>query len=292
MPYHIAKSAQCPTSKPWAVIKDADGKVMGCHPSHDAAYEQLKALYVHDPNAKKSLDQPIERRYFPFLELRASADADFPPQIVGHAAVFNQPSEEIFDISGWREVIRPGAFSEAIRNSDTFAFFNHNDEWILGATANGTLILEEDEIGLHARIFPPDTQKANEVLTLIRGKFIRHMSFGFTVAPDGRYPDHDKKTVVLTKVARLFDVSPVTNAAYRQTDVSARAELRVLYQKIIGESAPRLEDLHCSDENKKKHDEFLARQKDRKEFLDRRVPPPDPLSLPEIFKRCRIKIVS
>jgi HK97 family phage prohead protease len=48
MPWHVAQSAQCPVSKPWAVIKNADGSVAGCHPSKDKAQSQMAALYANE----------------------------------------------------------------------------------------------------------------------------------------------------------------------------------------------------------------------------------------------------
>lgn len=54
MPYHVAKSDQCPANKPWAVIKNSDGSKMGCHPSKSKANQQLKALYANEPKAKTS----------------------------------------------------------------------------------------------------------------------------------------------------------------------------------------------------------------------------------------------
>src|SRR6185369_7547589 len=51
MPYHVAKSAECPSSKPWAVIKNADGKVMGCHPTQAAAEKQLAAIHASEGDA-------------------------------------------------------------------------------------------------------------------------------------------------------------------------------------------------------------------------------------------------
>ena len=47
MPWHIDKSSRCAASKPWAVIKDADGSVVGCHPTKAAAQKQLAALNVN-----------------------------------------------------------------------------------------------------------------------------------------------------------------------------------------------------------------------------------------------------
>lgn len=47
MPWHIVEdSSQCPTSRPYAVVKDATGQVEGCHPSRMAASDQLAALYA------------------------------------------------------------------------------------------------------------------------------------------------------------------------------------------------------------------------------------------------------
>jgi len=48
MPWHVAKSGSCPGDKPWAVIKDADGEVVGCHASEAAAEKQLAALYASE----------------------------------------------------------------------------------------------------------------------------------------------------------------------------------------------------------------------------------------------------
>lgn len=45
MPWHIVKHAgQCPASTPWAVVKEADGKMVGCHESREKALRQLAAL--------------------------------------------------------------------------------------------------------------------------------------------------------------------------------------------------------------------------------------------------------
>ena len=45
MPWHIGKSKQCPASKPYAVIKDGDGSVAGCHASKEKAQKQLEEIY-------------------------------------------------------------------------------------------------------------------------------------------------------------------------------------------------------------------------------------------------------
>lgn len=164
-----------------------------------------------------------ERRFFNVAELRTSMDGAHQPFIEGHAAVFNQPSLEIFPFApGWREVIRPGAFATAIKTDDVRALINHNDDRLIGRVSNRTLMLEEDDVGLKVRIFPPDTSEARDLLTLIRGRYISQMSFGFRVAEDGEEIDRAGKLRAIKTIQSLYDVSPVTQPAYPTTDVGLR----------------------------------------------------------------------
>lgn len=59
MPWHIAKSEECPSSKPWAVIKDSDGKIVGCHASKSKAQDQLAALEINVEESKMTLWEKI-----------------------------------------------------------------------------------------------------------------------------------------------------------------------------------------------------------------------------------------
>lgn len=215
-------------------------------------------------------------RFFTATELRTTIEADRAPVITGHAAVFNQPSQEIFGIPGWREIIRPGAFAKAIQRDDVRALINHKDDLLIGRVSNGSLTLEEDEIGLRVRIMPPDVSYANDLLRLIRGRYLTQMSFGFVVT-NGEKIDRTAKLREIVEVDRLFDVSPVTEPAYRQTDVHVRSHLEQRIQEISAELPPP---------EAQEQSEFLAHMK---EFIDRRTPPPDPNSLAEILKSARIK---
>lgn len=49
MPWHIGKHEDC---SGFAVIKDEDGSVAGCHDTEDAAKKQLAALYASEPEAR------------------------------------------------------------------------------------------------------------------------------------------------------------------------------------------------------------------------------------------------
>ena len=48
MPWHVEESGQCPASRPYAVIKDEDGTVEGCHETVADAEAQLVALNISE----------------------------------------------------------------------------------------------------------------------------------------------------------------------------------------------------------------------------------------------------
>lgn len=48
MPWHITRGAGCPPDKPWAVVKDSSGQVVGCHETEEAAKRQLAALNAQE----------------------------------------------------------------------------------------------------------------------------------------------------------------------------------------------------------------------------------------------------
>lgn len=49
MPWHREHNhPDCPDGKRWAVVKDDDGSVVGCHESKAEANDQLAALYASE----------------------------------------------------------------------------------------------------------------------------------------------------------------------------------------------------------------------------------------------------
>jgi hypothetical protein len=61
MPWHIGKSKQCPASKPFAVIKDGEGKVQGCHSSEAKAKNQLSALYASEERSMNRFEKLLDK---------------------------------------------------------------------------------------------------------------------------------------------------------------------------------------------------------------------------------------
>lgn len=145
------------------------------------------------------------------------ADGDDALRFEGHAAVFDQ-----WTTIGWfEEKIARGAFRKALgRSPDLRALWNHNDRLVLASTRNGTLTAREDPTGLATSWTAADTSYARDLHTLVARGDVDQMSFWFTVDRDAWEDGEDgvlRRTIL--EIGELYDVSPVTFAAYPQTDL-------------------------------------------------------------------------
>lgn len=170
------------------------------------------------------------------------------PRIVGHAAIFDAWTTLYEGRSYiWREVVRPGAFTNALaEGQDVRALWNHDANIVLGRTESGTLRLSEDAVGLLMSVDPPDTQYIRDlVLSPIERRDVSQMSFAFTIRrgktiiteleAGKTITNNGGERVTLTRDGdryveerelldlNLMDVSPVTYPAYEQTDVAIRS---------------------------------------------------------------------
>ena len=159
-------------------------------------------------------------------EFRVSDDG----KITGYAIVFNQWSD---DIGGFREIVRPGAVTKTIKETDIRATFNHDSNYVLGRNRSNTLVLREDKKGLSIEIDPPDTQWANDLKTSMRRGDIDQMSFKFgTIKDDWDSSDRKNITRELLEI-KLADVSVVTFPAYPQTSAQVRSMVTKLSEPEI-----------------------------------------------------------
>lgn len=164
------------------------------------------------------------------LETREEGDL-VVPIMRGHASVFDSWTT-LYEGTylTYREIIRPGAYADAIREAqDVRLLFNHDPTYVLARTISGTLKLSEDERGLLAigELLDSPTIRDLVIGPVKRGD-ITGMSFGFTVRPGGETRteyEHDGRTYVDRELTalNLFDVSVVTYPAYRDTDVNIRS---------------------------------------------------------------------
>lgn len=166
----------------------------------------------------------METRTFA-CELRAESEGedDKTNRIIGYGSVFNSRSE---NLGGFREVIMPGAFDEVLED-DVRALFNHDPNFVLGRNKAGTLTLSTDENGLRYEIHAPQTQTIQDlVIEPMKRGDINQSSFAFRLASDGdEWAEDDEGIIVRTihKFSRLFDIGPVTYAAYTDANSATRS---------------------------------------------------------------------
>lgn len=156
-----------------------------------------------------------EIRGFSPAEIRAESDG---LRVSGYAAVFGQEA----DIGGmFREIIAPGAFSEAIGRDDVVFLINH-DGLPLARTRSGTLKLTQDEIGLKMEtILDGEDPDVKSIVGKMKRGDLDKMSFAFL--PDVQEWDETGDLPLRTiRKARLFDVSIVTTPAYDGTSIGLR----------------------------------------------------------------------
>ena len=104
--------------------------------------------------------------------------------------------------------------------SDIIFQLNHQGT-VFARQSNNTLIVEPDEIGLFTAADLGRTSGARNLYEEISTGMITKMSWGFIV---GEYHyDKDTRTIVHTKVKKIFDVSAVSIPANNDTDIHARS---------------------------------------------------------------------
>ena len=182
-----------------------------------------------------------ERRYIEATEIRVVRSDRAGIKISGYAAKFNKYSE---DLGGFREKIKPGAFTNALKSSDVRALFNHNPDKIIGRTGVN-LQLKEDNKGLYMEVDAVDTPTFNSVVADIEAGLVTQQSFGFTIAADSwRTSKEFGEVRTIEEIGTLFDVSPVTYPAYPDTTVAL--ESRSLWKKEQ-EEKPAFEFITVND---------------------------------------------
>jgi len=91
MPWHTqANHPDCPPDRPWAVVKDDDGEVEGCHANEDDANDQVAALYANDED-EAAADPVLTAVYEAWQSAEANPTAEGAPGGEG----------ESFDAAEW-----------------------------------------------------------------------------------------------------------------------------------------------------------------------------------------------
>ncbi|MCW2687200.1 MAG: phage prohead protease, family [Mycobacterium sp.] len=139
------------------------------------------------------------------VELRGGASRT----IGGYALVFNSDSE---NLGGFIERIAP-SFVDKSRGDGwpgVVCRFNHQDEYILGATRSGTLQLSVDSTGLNYSVDLPVCR--GDVLEMVSRGDVAHSSFAFQTFQDDWSVSAGGQPLRTLVSGKIIDVAPGVNA--------------------------------------------------------------------------------
>lgn len=190
-------------------------------------------------------------------------DGEKPSFLVeGYASTYDPYKLIEIDGMDYNERIEPGAFDEADM-SDVVFRVDHEGPVYARASA-GTLTVGVDEHGLHQVTDLSKTQRSRDLFEDIAVGNYPQMSFAFTVAED--HYDADTRTRVIDRIAKVFDVSPVTWPANPTTELHIRdyfngaieAEKAAEAERLAAEEERR-RDLERREDLKKKIQEVVTK---------------------------------
>lgn len=209
--------------------------------------------------SKALRDELLITRSFNVSDFRASNEEN-SKKIEGHPVVFGCTT----NIANYfYERIERGAFDDCDL-TDVLFFVNHEMNKIPLARSrrnngNSTMQLQVDDRGLFikAQLDTENNQEARALFSAIERGDIDGMSFAFRIK-EQRWEnlDSDMPTRVITKFAKVFEVSAVNNPAYQETDINARDKNALDNAKSSLDSA-RSQELDNSDALKKEQIKFL-----------------------------------
>ena len=178
-----------------------------------------------------------QNREYRNMELRLAEQGEEKNYIVeGYAATFDPYVLLTIDGVDYSERIEPTAFEDADLTDVVFRL-DHEGR-VFARSSAGTVQLWTDENGLGNRTDLSKTQKARELFADIEAGNYPQMSFAFTVAED--HFDRETHTRVIDRIAKVYDVSPVSFPANPNTSLSVAT--RDYFDGVIEmEKAERLE---------------------------------------------------
>ena len=177
-----------------------------------------------------------KEREYRNMEMRIRDDEEVKYSVEGYASTFER--YKLFEEEGidYFEQIDPKAFDGADMTDAVFRV-DHTGP-VYARTSAGTVEIWVDEHGLAQRTDLSKTQRARDLFEDIKAGNYPKMSFAFTVAED--HYDRATHTRVIDRIAKVFDVSPVSFPANPTTELSVST--RDYFNGVIeAEKAERLE---------------------------------------------------
>ena len=182
------------------------------------------------PNEKVKLKNEMQVRALQvFAPTPEAKRIDSSYYVEGYAARFEPYVLYELDDGPIYERFEPGCFA-GCDMSDVIFQLNHQGT-VMARMSNGSLIVEPDETGLFTAADLGRTEAARRLYEEISTGMITKMSWGFILG-DYHY-DAENRTIVHTRVKKIFDVSGVSIPANPNTEINARSWV----DGVIGQAA-------------------------------------------------------
>lgn len=163
------------------------------------------------------------------IELSPEVEIEGKSLIVQGYIAVNSPSHVLGQEGKrkWREIISPGVFKNALAkarrlNQDIDFLAEHDNKKILASTANDSLFLEEDEVGLYIDAKISETSWGKDMFVLVRDGIIKGLSFGMKVLQDDWTVSPDGLPLRTIHEIDLFEISALKVPAYPTTLLESR----------------------------------------------------------------------
>ena len=204
-----------------------------------------------------------DNREYRNMAFEVRQDGNKPSFLVeGYASTFEPYKLIEIDGEDYYEQIMPNAFDDADMTDVVFRV-DHEGPVYARASA-GTVKLDVDEHGLHQVSDLSHTQRARDLFEDIAAGNYPQMSFAFTVSEEHYITE--TRTRAIDRVAKVFDISPVTWPANPTTELHVRDYFEGVIEAEKAAEAERLQaeeerrrDLERREELKKNIQEVITK---------------------------------
>lgn len=144
-------------------------------------------------------------------------------QLDGYASVTDRPYE-MWDFFGpFEEEVLSGSFDATLAAKPDVAFLVNHKGLTMARTANGSLALSVDALGLRSEAWlNPERQDVRDLISAINDGLVTEMSFAFMLEDAMWNEDYTKFSITKVNIDR-GDVSAVNYGANPYTSIAARA---------------------------------------------------------------------
>jgi HK97 family phage major capsid protein/HK97 family phage prohead protease len=247
MPWHV--ESDNPDCSGYAVVKDADGEVEGCHKTKADANAQMAALYASEEASMNETNPPRDNLV---RAMSAGYEVSDGRTLSGHFARFNEWTLIDSAYEGrFMERIAPGAFRTtfATKQNQLRILFQHGKDPAVGDKPIAVpTVLREDDEGAYYEADLLDGVPPLIVDGLRRGQYGSSFRFRVRAEDFRRKPkvsDHNPEALPERTIreAEVFEFGPVTFPAYAGATATLRSMTDEFATIAISSDPERLRNL-------------------------------------------------